>query len=144
MSAKSSTVTLEGGSGWGPNIRGEALVSRDNFGVRYDLDPETGVIANPRHDLFSQAIAGKVLVFAYPKGGVAASWALASLVEREIAPLAILFREASPIFVQGSIFAGLPIMHGLSPDPCTSIGTGDTCELFPGEGRVVVRRRGDS
>ena len=88
-------------------------------------------------------MAGKVLVFAYPKGGVAASWALASLVERGIAPLAILFREASPIFIQGSIFAGLPILHGLSPDPCTSIHTGDSCELFPGEGRIVVIPSGD-
>ena len=140
MSAESTLVTLEGGSGWGPDLCGEALVSQDNFGVRYDLDPETGLIANPQHDLCGQALAGKVLVFAYPKGGVAASWALAGLVERGIAPLAILFREASPIFVQGSIFAGLPIMHGLSPDPCTAIATGDSCDLFPGAGRVVVKR----
>jgi predicted aconitase with swiveling domain len=129
---------LDGGSGWGPDVRGEAVVSLSDFGVRYDLDPETGVISNRQHDLYGCSVSGKVLVFANPKGGSAASWALANLVERGIAPVAIIFRDASPIFVQGSIFAGLSIVHRLAPDPCTNIRSGESCELFPSEGRVVV------
>lgn len=135
-----NTLTLTGGFGCGPEVRGEALVSQHNFGVRYDLEPETGIISNPEHDLYGQSVAGKVLVFANPKGGVAASWALAGLAERGIAPSAIIFRNASPIFVQGAIFAGLPIIHRLDQDPCATIRTGDACALFPVEGRVVIHR----
>lgn len=138
MNGAPRSRVFEGGAGYGPDVAGTALVSADNFGVRYDLDPESGVISNRDHDLYGEAIAGKILVFACPKGGVAASWSLADLAERGIAPLAIVFREASPIFVQGSIFAGIPLMHGLSPDPCTSIATGDYCQLFPAQGRLVV------
>ena len=134
------TLTLEGGSGCGPDTRGDALVSSENFGVRYDLDPETGVISNRQHDLYGRSVAGKILVFANPKGGVAASWALAGLRERGIAPRAIIFRHANPIFVQGAIFAGLPILHRLAQDPCIAIRTGDDCALFPSEGRVVIHR----
>ena len=140
VTAGPQTFILDGGAGCGPDVRGAALVSTDNFGVRYDLNPETGVISNRQHDLFGHSVSGRVLVFANPKGGVAASWALASLVEQGIAPLAIIFRDANPIFVQGSIFAGLSIIHRLEPDPCTTIRTGDYCELFPSQGRVVVSR----
>ena len=120
MTRLSRKIVLEGGSGYGPEVRGEAIVSQNDFGVRYDLDPETGVISNPQHDLYGHAVSGRVLVFANSKGGIAASWALANLVEKGIAPVAIIFREASPIFVQGSILAKLPIIHRLAPDPCTT------------------------
>jgi predicted aconitase with swiveling domain len=140
MTPASGTFILEGGSGCGPETGGIALVTQDNFGVRYDLDPETGIIANREHDLYGHSVAGKVLVFAQPKGGVAASWALADLADRGIMPVALIFREVSPIFVQGCLFAGLPVMHQLQPDPCTTLQTGDYCELFPALGRVVVTR----
>ena len=138
MNPANHYFTLDGGDGWGPEIQGTALVSIDHFGVRYDLDPETGIISNRDHDLYGQSIADRILVFAGPKGGVAASWSLASLVERQIAPRAIIFREASPIFVQGCLFAGIALMHRLSQDPCTKIRSGDLCKLFPGEGRIEV------
>lgn len=140
MTARPPDLVLGGGSGCGPSVRGEALVSGDDFGVRYDLDPESGVISNRLHDLYGHAVAGRVLVFANPKGGVAASWALAALAERGLAPLAIIFREASPIFVQGCIFAGLPIIHRLTPDPCDALSSGDACQVLPSDGQVLVWR----
>ncbi len=141
METKEPNLILDGGSGCGPSVRGPALVSQDDFGVRYDLDPEAGVISNPAHDLYGESVKGKILVFAKPKGGVAASWALAGLAERGIAPLGIIFRETSPIFVQGCIFAGLPIIHLLAQDPCTNIVSGDECVLSPSDGRVLIWRR---
>jgi predicted aconitase with swiveling domain len=129
---------LSGGRGIGEPVRGPALVSQQGFGVRYDLDPTRGVIANPDHDLFGHAIGGHILICPYPTGGVGASWSLAELKERGLAPLAIVFRRASPIFVQGALFAGMPIIHDLDDDPCTAIKTGDEIALFPREGVIEV------
>ncbi len=137
---KNSQGVLRNGKGIGGNVRGPALVSQDGFGVRYDLDPDSGVISNPEHDLYGQSIGGQILVCTSPKGGVAASWALANLKDHGIAPLAMIFRRTSPIFVQGALFAEIPIMHNLEGDPCTLIRTGDDIELFPREGRVVIYR----
>jgi|GEM_PF-2567918 uncharacterized protein len=133
-------VILAGGFGVGPEVQAIALVSQHDFGVRYDLSPETGVISNRQHDLYGEPVRNKILVFANPKGGMAASWALAGLVERGIAPAGIIFRNASPIFVQGAIFAGLPIIHRLRQDPCAEIKTGDLCTLKPTSGQVVLHR----
>ncbi len=131
---------LSGGRGVGSVVRGPALVSQHGFGVRYDLDPERGIVSNPDHDLYGQALAGRILFFTMPKGGVAASWALAGLARRNLAPLGIVFRRASPIFVQGAIFAGLPILHDLDQDPGSLIKSGEVVELLPHEGRVKVYR----
>ncbi len=133
-------LVLEGGRGIGCEVRGSALVSSQGFGVRYDLDFERGIIGNPDHDLYGESICGRILVFTSPKGGVAASWALGELSERNIAPLGIIFRNTSPIFVQGALFAGLPIMHRLNQDPCTMIKNGDEIVLKPKEGKVEVYR----
>lgn len=139
MSAGPALV-LADGRGVGAPVRGPALVSRQGFGVRYDLNLETGRIGNRDHDLFGEMLTGRVAVFTQPKGGVAASWALANLVDRGIGPLAIVFREASPIFAQGALFAGIPILHCLDADPCTLLRTGDDLLVDAGAGRIEVYR----
>ncbi|MBY8976916.1 DUF126 domain-containing protein [Rhodobacteraceae bacterium NNCM2] len=138
--AREPALILTGGRGVGAEIRGPALVSQHGFGVRYDLDPSTGVISNRDHDLFGESVTGRVLVFTEPKGGVAASWSLAGLKERGIAPLGLIFRRASPIFVQGTVFAGLSLIDCLDRDPCANLMTGDTLRLIPSEGRVEAFR----
>ena len=133
-----SATKLSGGRGIGPDVMGPALVSAQSFGVRYDLDVESGIIANRKHDLFGQSVAGKILVFAEPKGGVAASWSLADLKRRGVAPLGIIFRSVSPIFAQGAIFAGLALIHGLDRDPCAQLKTGEVLSMRPGAGSVEI------
>lgn len=133
-------VTLGGGRGSGDDVHASALVSAQGFGVRYDLDQVSGIITNPDHDLCGQSLRGHILVFTQPKGGVAASWSLADLRQRGLAPLGIVFQRASPIFVQGALSAGLAIVDNLDGDPCQLIRSGDEVALYPRTGRVEVYR----
>ncbi len=137
---KSPTLALMNGRGMGPDVSGPAIVSAQGFGVRYDLNPETGIISNREHDLYGESVAGRILVFTKPKGGVAASWSLADLNARGMAPLGIVFRRASPIFAQGALFAGLTLIHDLDDDPCALIKSGDELTLRPGQGRIEIFR----
>ena len=130
-------VLLSGGHGVGADTEGEALVSQHGFGVRYDLDPQTAIIANHAHDLYGESIAGRILVFPVPKGGIAASWTLADLRHRGLAPAGIIFERASPIFVQGALFAELPIMHGFSKPAYKVLATGMRVIMQPLSGCVV-------
>ena len=130
-------AALSGGRGVGPDSAGEALVSRQGFGVRYDLDPATAVISNRDHDLYGLSIAGKILVFPAPKGGVAASWTLADLRHRGLAPAGIIFERASPIFVQGALFAGIALMHDFSAPASAVLTTGQRLIMQPRAGRVL-------
>src|SRR5207253_1100598 len=45
----------------GQSLQGEALVAKDGFSARYDLDRIKGVFSRPTHKLAGQAYAGKIL-----------------------------------------------------------------------------------
>src|SRR5262249_60499615 len=58
-------------AGMGEKTRGEALVAKDGFSARYDLDRLRGVFSRPEHKLAGQSYVGRVLVLDAAKGGVA-------------------------------------------------------------------------
>ena len=137
-------LVLKGPPGVGPVSEGEALVSRHGFNARYDMDRRRGVFSRPSHDLYGQPYAGRILVFTTAKGGVATSWALRDLREKGLAPAGLVFQQANPIVVQGTVFAQMPILHRLEPDPVESLRTGDWVRLDPARGLLeVLRRTGD-
>lgn len=107
--------------GFGPVVEGTALVSRDAFSPRYDLDRDVGVVSRAGHDLEGRSIAGVIVVVPAAKGGVAAGWSLYDLRQRGIAPLAFVFTRVNPVFVQGCVHAGIPIVHGVRPDPVSAL-----------------------
>lgn len=124
--------------GFGEAVEGRALVSRDAFSPRYDLDRSTGLISREGHDLKGENIAGAILVVPAAKGGVAAGWSLYDLKQRGIAPLAFVFTTVNPVFVQGCVHAGITIVHGVSPDPVASLRTGFRLRVDPQQRRIDV------
>jgi len=134
---------LRGPAGVGPVVEGEALVSRQGFSARYDVDRDRGVFSREAHDLYGHSLVGKILVCTTAKGGIATSWMLLDMVQRGTAPLAILFQTTNPVMVQGAVLAGVTMMHRLEPDPVATIRTGDRLRVDPASGTVhVVSRAG--
>ncbi len=126
-------------AGIGPSVTGTALVATDHFSARYDLDRIRGVFSRPQHALYGQGYVGRVLVLLGAKGGVATSWMLREMVERGMAPAALLLNTANPIMAQGAAFAGLAFMDRFEGDVTTLIHTGDEVFVEPAAGRVTVR-----
>lgn len=131
-------LVLTGPPGFGPPVEGRLLVSTDAFSPRYDLDRSTGIISRQGHCLEGASIADRVLVIPVAKGGVAAGWAFYDLVNRGITLRALICRRTNPVMVQGCILAGIPIMHELTPDPVTTLRTGDRVRVDPGRGTLTV------
>ena len=138
--ASPDILEFHGPGGFGAPLEGEALVSSDAFSPRYDLDRSTGIVSRKGHSIEGHNLSGKILVIPAVKGGVAAGWAFYDLARRGIAPSALLCRETNPVFVQGAVLAGIPILHRLAPDPVTNIRTGDWVRIEPESARVTVRR----
>ena len=59
---------------WGPRIEALALVMREGFSPRYDLDRLTGIISRIGHSAQGESIKGRILVIPTTKGGVAGRW----------------------------------------------------------------------
>jgi uncharacterized protein len=127
--------------GIGPAVIGTALVAKDNFSARYDLDRKTGVFSRPTHKLAGQSYKGRILVLDEAKGGVATAWMLRDMRERGIVPLALVFNRVNPILAQGAAFAGVALVDRFDGDVTELIRTGDTLRVDPAAGTVEISNR---
>jgi predicted aconitase with swiveling domain len=124
--------------GIGPAVTGTALVAKDNFSARYDLDRKTGTFSRPSHALAGQSYAGKILVLDTAKGGVATAWMLRDMKERGVVPLALIFNRVNPILAQGAAFGGVTMVDRFDRDVTDLIQTGDELRIDPAAGTVEI------
>jgi predicted aconitase with swiveling domain len=135
-----SARTFTGHVGVGSRIEGVALVAKDNFSARYDLDRIKGIFSRPAHKLAGQSYVNRVLVLDNAKGGVATAWMLAEMASRGMAPKALLFNRVNPIMAQGAAFAGVALIDRFDVDLTDEIRTGDRLVVDPENGTVEVHR----
>ena len=135
-------VVLACHKGMGPTVTGTALVARDNFSARYDLDRRQGIFSRPAHKLHGQSYLGKILVLVTAKGGVATAWMLHDMAARGMAPKAIVLDRSNTILAQGAAFADLTLVDRFEAgDPTDLIRTGDELLIEPTKGRVTILNR---
>lgn len=115
----------------GRKVSGEALVAKDGFSARYDLDRIAGVFSRPAHKLVGQSYVGRILVLDTAKGGVASAWMLHEMHAREKVPLAIVFNSVNPILVQGAAFGDITMLAGFDEDVTASVPNGARVEIDP-------------
>jgi uncharacterized protein len=127
--------------GIGSAVTGEALVAKDNFSARYDLDRKAGVFSRSTHQLAGQSYVGRILVLDQAKGGVATAWMLREMKERGIVPLALVFNRVNPILAQGAALAGLALVDRFQGDVTDLVHTGDRLRVDPGKGVVEIMNR---
>ena len=115
----------------GERVRGEALVAKDGFSARYDLDRIKGVFSRPTHKLAGQSYVGRILVLDTAKGGVASSWMLHEMRTRGVVPLALVLNSVNPILAQGAAFGDLTLLAGFDADITARVPNGATVEIDP-------------
>jgi predicted aconitase with swiveling domain len=122
----------------GAKVRGQALVAKDGFSARYDLDRIGGTFSRPAHKLAGQSYKGRILVLDTAKGGVASAWMLREMASRGVVPLALVFNSVNPIIAQGAAFGGLTLVAGFEGDITSLIPHGATLEIDPAQRTVRV------
>ena len=120
----------------GKAVKGEALVAKDGFSARYDLDRIAGTFSRPAHKLAGQSYVGRILVLDTAKGGVASAWMLREMAARGVVPLALVFNSVNPILAQGAAFGEVTMLAGFEGDVTALVPHGATVEIDP-EKRVL-------
>ncbi len=115
----------------GPRVEGIALVAKDGFSARYDLDRTQGVFSRPTHKLVGQSYRDRILVLDAAKGGVATAWMLHEMKARGVAPLALVFNAVNPIMAQGVALAELAMLAGFDDDITSIVASGARVEIIP-------------
>lgn len=135
------SIVLRCHPGIGPAVTGTALVAKDNFSARYDLDRKIGIFSRPSHMLAGQSYIGKILVLDTAKGGVATAWMLHEMRSRGIVPLALVLNRVNPILAQGAAFGRVTMVDRFDSDVTDLIRTGDTLRIDPAAGTVEILNR---
>ena len=123
----------------GKRVRGRALVAKDGFSARYDLDRANGVFSRPEHKLADQSYVDRVLVLDAAKGGVATAWMLHEMQSRGVVPAALVLNSVNPIMVQGAAFAGFTMISGFATDITKAVPDGALVEVDPDAAPPVLR-----
>jgi hypothetical protein len=90
--------------------RGPALVTKEPISFLGNVDPVTGVVVDPAHELFGRSVAGAVLIFPGGKGSTVGSYVIYQLKKRDIAPAAMINIRSEPIVAVGAIISGIPLV----------------------------------
>ena len=116
---------------------GPALVTREAISFLGNVNPETGMVIDPAHELFGQSIAGKVLIFPGGKGSTVGSYVIYQLKKRGRAPFAMINLRSEPIVAVGAIISGIPLVDRV-PEEVLQIESGILVEVDADQGLVRV------
>jgi len=126
-------------AGMGAKVHGAALVAKDGFSARYDLDRMRGVFSRADHKLAGESYVGRVLVLDAAKGGVATAWMLHEMRGRGVIPAALVLNAVNPIMVQGAALADFTMLSGFDLDITQAIANGAMVEVDPTASRPFIR-----
>ena len=122
----------------GSTVRGAALVAKDGFSARYDLDRIKGVFSRPAHKLAGQSYVGRILVLDTAKGGVATAWMLHEMKSRGIVPMAIVLNSVNPILAQGAALGDVSMLAGFDEDITAAVPNGAQVEVNPQASSISI------
>jgi predicted aconitase with swiveling domain len=92
------------------HAQGEALVSQEPIGFFGGVDPETGAVIEPGHELEGRTIGGKVLVFPTGKGSTVGSYTMYRLRKNGAAPAGIINARSEAVVAVGAIISEIPMV----------------------------------
>ena len=125
-------------------VEGEAIVSQMPISFTGGMDPDTGMIREPGHDLEGRSVAGKILVFPTGKGSTTGSWQFYAAFKRGNAPKGIINVKAEGVVAVSAIITDTPMVHELETDPLELIKTGDFVRINADEGFVEIEGKSDN
>lgn len=122
---------------------GEILASSHSISFWGGVDPRSGCINDPRHELFKESVTGKVLAFPFGKGSSTGSLIMLELIRVAKAPAAIINVRTEPILATGPIvgkhFYGkeVPIVS-LDEKAFALLKTGRFATVHATEGYIIL------
>ena len=116
--------------------QGELIGSSEPISFLGGVDPETGEVIDPNHELKGEIIKDKILFIPGGKGSTVGSYVIFQMKKNNTAPKAIICIKAEPIIVTGAIMSNIPMVD--SPEDIEPLTTGTMVEVDGDEGIINV------
>jgi predicted aconitase with swiveling domain len=119
--------------------QGSVLITRDSLSFLGGVNPESGIITDPNHELYGQEITGKILVIPSGKGSTVGSYIIYQMFKYKTAPLGLIALEAEPIIATGAIMAGIPMVDQPQESLYDLLKNGDMVDLDADNGLLKIK-----
>lgn len=113
---------------------GELIVSDESISFLGGVNPETGEVIDPNHDLKGQNIKDKVLFIPGGKGSTVGSYVIFQMKKNNTAPKAIICLKAEPIIATGAIMSDIPMVD--APSDVSGLKNGVMVEVDSDNGKI--------
>lgn len=119
-------------------VEGEAIISKDNI-MFYLIDPLTGTVIEPAHDLEGKSMANKILIFPSGKGSsVVQADGLYQLNSRGNAPKAMIIRYPETVLVSSAIIMEVPMVDKVEERFYDIVKDGDIVRVDANNGVIEI------
>ncbi len=115
---------------------GRLIVGRNPLSFLGGVNPKTGEIIDPNHDLKGQIIKDKVLFIPGGKGSTVGSYIIFQMKKNNTAPSAIICIEAEPIIATGAIMSDIPMVD--CPEDTSELLDGALVEVDGNNGFINI------
>jgi len=115
---------------------GVALVSRDPVSFYGGIDPVTGVVTEPGHDVEGECVTGKVFVFPTGKGSTVGSYVIYRMAKLGTAPAAIVNLETEAILATGCVISDVPLVDMIGEESFAMLESGMVLRVDADAGTV--------
>ncbi len=121
------------------NVTGSAIVTQDPISFLGGVDPNTGIVIDPKHELYNESIVGKILIIPSGKGSTVGSYVIYQMAKNNTAPKAIICLKAEPIIATGAIISKIPMVDEPELNIINTINTGDTITVNANESVITIK-----
>lgn len=119
-------------------VTGEALVSHDHI-MFYLMEPKTGEVIEPGHDLKGKSVSQKILIFPGGKGSsVVQADGLFQLNMNGNMPAAMLVQHPETVLVSSAIIMEVPMVDKVDPEFYDTVKDGDIIKVNADEGLIEI------
>ena len=115
---------------------GELIVSDEAISFLGGVNPETGEVIDPNHELKGQSIKDKILFIPGGKGSTVGSYVIFQMKKNNTAPRAIICLKAEPIIATGAIMSDIPMVD--SPSEVEELVNGQMVEVDSDNGKIII------
>ncbi len=115
---------------------GELIVSSQPLSFLGGVNPETGEIIDPNHELKGKFINDKILFIPGGKGSTVGSYVIFQMKKNGVAPKAIICLTAEPIIATGAIMSDIPMLD--SPESIDNLVNNVKVEVNGEKGEIKL------
>lgn len=116
----------------------EVIISKDDI-MFYLIEPETGKVIEPAHDLEGKSMANRVLIFPSGKGSsVVQADGLYQLNQKGNAPKAMIIQYPETVLVSSAIIMEIPMVDKVDPEFYEVVKDGDIVRVDADNGTIEI------